>query len=74
MAETPLSSDAYIILEKEDEHDSESPLTGYLFTDGDHQVLGWTQIGQDPEQFRWLLRSAAQFHGIAFIDDTTSED
>lgn len=76
MAMTNMTVDAYFLVEKEDENDPESPLTAYLikpsadYGEDDAIVLGWTQTGQDPQTFLWMVECLAQFHQRRFVNDS----
>jgi hypothetical protein len=77
MAETPLAPGSAIVIEVEDSADPESPLTAFFHNpdepDSDWTVLAWTQTGQNPEWFYWLVRSAASFHRLPVYDNARDQ-
>lgn len=70
---------SFITITKEDDNDPESPLTALLWSpdeEGNEQepdVLAWTQVGQDPKWFFWLVQNAAQRLGLRFQNDSSVE-
>ena len=50
-------------------------LSVHLFQDGgDEADIAWQAPDSDPEQFKWLVNSAAAFHKIRVEDESTDDN
>jgi hypothetical protein len=74
MPQTPLSSDAKLVVE---ESNTDGVLRAVLNDDGNASVIALSIPSPIPgqqqllfDQFKWLVSSAAELHGIEFVDQT----